>query len=118
MKGVYILKLNLKKNQEIMVGKLGKKMFEKGSYYYVGSSQNNIEKRIQRHFSKEKKLHWHIDYLTTHPLFEVLSVEKLINTSKEKECQTAKELLKKYEPIKGFGCSDCKCQSHLFYHKE
>jgi len=51
MKGIYILKLNLKKNQEIMIGKLGKIFFEKGSYYYVGSSQNNIEKRIERHFS-------------------------------------------------------------------
>jgi len=114
MKGIYILKLNLKKNQEIMIGKLGKIFFEKGSYYYVGSSQNNIEKRIERHFSKEKKLHWHIDYLTTNPAFEAISAEKFINCPKEKECQKAKEFLKKNHQKKGFDCSTAKSVSTSF----
>jgi Uri superfamily endonuclease len=117
MKGVYILKIILKKNQEIIIGKLGKINFKKGNYYYVGSSQNNIDKRIQRHKRKEKKIHWHIDYLTTNAQVEKITAKKFINYLKEKECLEAKKLLKKYEPIKKFGCSDCKCISHLFFSK-
>lgn len=118
MKGVYILKLQLLKNQEILIGKLGKILFQKGNYYYVGSSQNNMEKRISRHMKKEKKIHWHIDYLTTHPEIKAINAKTFINYPKEKECQVSKELMKKYELVKNFGCSDCKCLSHLFYQKE
>jgi Uri superfamily endonuclease len=117
MKGAYLLNLVLKKDSKIIVGKLGLILFKKGFYCYCGSSQNNLEKRIARHKSREKKIHWHIDYLTTNPNFVVASSTKYENYPKAKECELSKELSKKYCSINGFGCSDCKCDSHLFFHK-
>jgi len=115
MKGIYTLELNALKDCEIKVGSLGSINFKKGKYYYVGSSQTNIEKRIERHKRKDKLIHWHIDYLTTNPCFKFLKAKKFINCSKSKECELAKKYVKNYSSIKGFGCTDCKCSSHLFY---
>ena len=64
MKGTYCLIINVKKDVKIKIGKvLGEIEFKKGCYLYVGSAMNSLEKRVQRHLSKDKKKHWHIDYL-------------------------------------------------------
>jgi len=117
MKGAYIITMELKKDAEIVVGKLGSITFKKGIYYYAGSSQNNLEKRVERHKRKEKTKHWYIDYLTTNPEVKIINDKKYVGCLKEKECELAKELSKKCFGIKGFGCSDCRCSSHLFYSK-
>ena len=113
MKGVYCLIINIKKNINIKIGALGKINFKKGIYVYVGSAQNNLEKRILRHYSHDKKVRWHIDYLLENPNVEI---KKAVfkESSKEEECKIAKFLAKLEIPIKGFGSSDCKCPSHLF----
>ncbi|MDD4353164.1 MAG: GIY-YIG nuclease family protein [Candidatus Nanoarchaeia archaeon] len=119
MKGAYVLIFEVLKDCEIIVGKLGLTFFKKGIYYYCGSAQNNLEKRIERHERKEKKIHWHIDYLTTNKNIKMISSEKYENCQKSKECELAQELFKKkYNQIKNFGCTDCKCNSHLFYKNE
>jgi len=63
MKGVYILLINVGKNLRLKIGSLGMINFVNGKYAYVGSAQNNLEKRVERHMSKNKKKFWHIDYL-------------------------------------------------------
>jgi len=112
MKGSYILLIEVSKDQEIQVGKLGKLFFKKGFYVYVGSALNNLEKRIQRHFRSDKKLHWHIDYLLKKA--QILDVYYK-ESNKREECNISKFFNKKIGSISGFGCSDCKCSSHLYY---
>jgi Uri superfamily endonuclease len=112
MKGSYILLIKLKENKIIKIGKLGKLFFKKGFYVYVGSSMNNLEKCISRHLNKDKKIHWHIDYLLEKA--EILEVCLKENTIKE-ECKLANIFKEKLEKVPGFGCSDCKCDSHLCY---
>jgi len=108
-----VLVIGLDKGSEIKVGSLGKTVFEKGDYAYVGSAMNNLEKRIERHESKEKKIFWHIDYLLSSPNAELKKV--FVKPSKEKEeCKIANRLANAGTPVLGFGCSDCKCKSHLF----
>ena len=63
MKGIYILLISIKRNILPKIGALGNIKLAKGTYAYVGSAQNNMEKRIKRHLSKDKRFHWHIDYL-------------------------------------------------------
>ncbi|MFB6215830.1 MAG: DUF123 domain-containing protein, partial [Candidatus Aenigmatarchaeota archaeon] len=46
------------------MGALGKIDFRQGVYVYVGSAMNSVEKRLERHFSDNKKMHWHIDYFS------------------------------------------------------
>lgn len=113
MKGIYILVIELRRNSKIKIGALGKMDFKKGIYVYIGSAQNNLEKRISRHLSKNKKIKWHIDYLLNN---KFVKIKKIFykKAGKIEECKTAKRLLKKEKSISKFGSSDCKCGSHLF----
>jgi len=112
MKGTYTLLIKVSENKKIPVGKLGKINFKKGFYVYVGSALNGLEKRVERHLRKEKKIYWHIDYL----LGEAEIVKVIYaKTDARFECKIAKNLERNLDCIKKFGCSDCGCESHLFY---
>jgi len=112
--GVYILKIKLEKAKSIEVGALGQNDFAAGYYFYAGTAQRNLEARIKRHYSSEKKLHWHIDYLLTQAELESDFVFELPS---EGECFLAQTLKDNggSMPIAGFGASDCSCSSHLIY---
>ena len=115
MKGSYTLLTELEENQDIQIGKLGKISFKKGFYVYVGSALNGLEHRINRHLRTSKKMHWHIDYLLQHA--KIIDVFYKESNNRE-ECMIAKSLDGKLSSIHGFGCSDCSCNSHLFYGSE
>jgi len=112
MKGSYVLIIENKKDQSIKIGSLRNIFFKKGFYAYIGSALNNLEARIKRHLKDDKKLHWHIDYLLKKT--EIKDVFCKESTARE-ECDIANFFNQKLEAIPGFGCSDCKCKSHLFY---
>jgi Uri superfamily endonuclease len=117
MRGIYILIISVMKNIKIKVGSLGKIKFPQGMYAYIGSAQNNLEKRIARHTSKNKKKFWHIDYLLDSSFANVVAVFYK-KSEKSEECNMAKKLTNELSNrkiiIQKFGCSDCKCKSHLF----
>lgn len=110
----YCLIIKLNKNSSIKIGKLGELDFKKGFYVYVGSALNSIDARIRRHLSDEKKLFWHIDYLLA-SLNSTIDEVILERSSEKWECWVAMEISKKGVSVDGFGCSDCRCNSHLFY---
>ena len=113
MKGGYCLIIKLSKTSQIKIGKrLGKIKFKKGYYVYVGSAMNSLIARIERHLSDDKKMHWHVDYL----LKKAEITDVVYNESKRKiECDLSQFISTKAEGIKDFGCSDCECESHLYY---
>ncbi|MEO2117028.1 MAG: DUF123 domain-containing protein [Methanocaldococcus sp.] len=113
-KGTYILKIKLKEGKKIKFGKIDR-FFKKGYYFYVGSAYGNsinLKNRIERHLRDDKKMHWHIDYL-----LKFGKVEEIYITNEKVECEVANEFIKKFDFVENFGCSDCKCKSHLFYLK-
>jgi Uri superfamily endonuclease len=112
-KGIYILVVSVSKDINVNVGALGSVNFEKGVYAYVGSAQNNLEKRIERHLRKTKQKFWHIDYILDDANVKVLKVF-YENAGKSEECKVANKIGERCVPTKGFGSSDCKCKSHLF----
>lgn len=102
------------KKENVQIGKLGSFSFEKGYYVYVGSAKKNIYSRINRHIQADKKQRWHLDYLR--PYLQIQEVQTY--DGKEGECQLFDRLKKRNVgtiPAQGFGSSDCKCVSHLFY---
>ncbi|RLF47255.1 MAG: GIY-YIG nuclease family protein [Thermoplasmata archaeon] len=116
MKGSYLLIMELTRDKNIAVGALGIIHFKKGYYAYVGSAMNSIEKRVERHLRKEKKLRWHIDYL-----LKEAKVEKIYykESQEKEECRIAKIFLSNgFSYVKNFGASDCNCESHLFYAED
>ncbi|OGO05169.1 MAG: hypothetical protein A2Y91_04470 [Chloroflexi bacterium RBG_13_54_8] len=112
MKGVYALLIDLPEPREISVGRLGLVVFPRGVYAYIGSALKGIEARVDRHLRKNKKLHWHIDYLLQQaPVQRVV----LCETEERLECVLAQYLSQEFPSIPGFGSSDCRCDSHLFF---
>lgn len=113
--GCYQLKIKIRKHITLKIGALGLCHFKRGNYIYTGSAMKNLSKRIARHQAKEKKLHWHIDYLLAHPDVEILEVVRHLSKIKE-ECQYNQLLFNHGAeiPVLGFGSSDCSiCPSHL-----
>jgi Uri superfamily endonuclease len=116
MKGVYILAVPLPRRSLMKIGALGFIDFKKGFYVYTGSAMGGLEQRIARHLRKNKKLHWHIDYLLAKAEIKKVLVKE--SNMKTEECSTARKLKDGGgAPVYGFGCSDCKCKSHLFHFK-
>ena len=117
MKGIYVLIVHVSNDVTVHVGALGKLVFEKGLYGYVGSAQSNLEKRVRRHLGKEKRKFWHIDYLLDNPETKVLRVFYK-EADKTEECAIARAIGERGRGIVGFGSSDCICSSHLFRIKD
>jgi Uri superfamily endonuclease len=113
VKGVYVLIVSVDKDIRVNVGALGSVFFERGLYAYVGSAQNDLERRIERHLRKAKKKFWHIDYLLDDDAVRIVKVF-CKEAEKSEECRIARKLSEKGIAVKRFGCSDCGCVSHLF----
>jgi Uri superfamily endonuclease len=115
VRGSYILLIELPKAQIISVGRLKTVSFPGGYYAYVGSAMGGIKGRLGRHLGRNKKTHWHIDYLLEKaPVNEAIICE----TDDRAECAIARALGAQFDAIPRFGSSDCKCDSHLFLASE
>jgi Uri superfamily endonuclease len=113
MKGAYVLVVSVDELACIKVGALGRVSFRRGLYAYVGSGQVGLHKRVARHLRRSKKRFWHIDYLLDSGAANVVRVFWK-DGEKSEECHVAEVLGELGVPIAGFGCSDCRCRSHLF----
>ena len=113
-KGTYILLLNLEEQLNI---KLKNKIFElkEGNYCYVGSAMKNLHQRVGRHISYKEgnyKKHWHIDNL-----LESVEVKMsiLIPDGIYREIDISNKFSNFFIPVKGFGASDLKINSNLYF---
>ncbi len=118
-KGIYCL---IFENQacRLEIGKKGEFSFPAGFHIYVGSALGpGGLKRVTRHINlsrnKNRKPSWHIDYLHLDSSFRLVSAV-CASTSARLECSLASRI--GGDSISGFGCTDCKCGSHLFYRKK
>lgn len=117
--GSYGIVIWLEKDQQIEVGKLGLVDFKEGYYIYVGSALNGqLGNRTLRHTKPAhmKKKHWHIDFFLTHDSTHIDRIF-LIPSQVKYECEVANVFSQDaFYGIKRFGCSDCKCKSHLLFY--
>ncbi|RZN37739.1 MAG: GIY-YIG nuclease family protein [Methanosarcinales archaeon] len=116
-KGIYTLILQLHDDVTREVGRLGVLHLKRGFYAYTGSARGTGGfKRINRHINvlsgKNTTQHWHIDYLLPKTTFRCAVISP---TNQNLECTIAKQIGATCEPIKGFGCTDCSCTSHLHF---
>ncbi len=116
-RGAYCLCVTVDENIGVEVGALGVMAFPRGLYVYIGSALSGFEARILRHVETSRSLRkvtrWHIDYLLKEPEVHIESVYVRI-ADERVECTLAGEVSSRGEPMRGFGCSDCRCASHLF----
>lgn len=112
--GTYVLVFTLADGFHGAVGALGTNHLEPGLYAYVGSARGGLDQRLSRHLSAEKCMRWHIDRLTV--IAQQMKAYEF-QEGKMSECDLA-EWLKTHDAVpmlKGFGCSDCACDTHLFF---
>ncbi|MGD0094390.1 MAG: GIY-YIG nuclease family protein, partial [Planctomycetota bacterium] len=115
--GTYALVLECRDEKRIRIGRIGTLNMRPGFYIYVGSAlgPGGLAGRVLRHARRSKRRRWHVDYLTAATsLVEVW----LARGPQRLECQWARaagRLPGAEVPLKGFGSSDCRCRSHLFF---
>jgi Uri superfamily endonuclease len=121
LRGNYVLVLNAERTFKAQIGSLGEKHLERGIYLYVGSAlgigSTSIESRLERHRTKDKKVFWHIDYLTVRPYIKV-SAAYYVESDSQMECELKKEILERLGgkvALPNFGSTDCRCGGHLIY---
>jgi|Deesub1362A_J573_1020465.scaffolds.fasta_scaffold00008_56 Uri superfamily endonuclease len=112
MKGLYTLVIQVRRTIDIKIGSLGRIKLSPGYYVYIGSGGANVLKRVARHFKREKRLRWHIDYLSMEakPIKAYILLNPLVD-----EASLAEYLGKYLRYIPKFGASDSRYISHLFY---
>jgi Uri superfamily endonuclease len=113
--GTYILLVELASPIAIAVGRLGPIPFDAGVYAYVGSAfgPGGLAARLHRYIVGPRKIHWHIDHLLGRA--EVIGALHRADLER-RECNWARWVgnrAKAHAP--GFGSSDCRCESHLFF---
>ena len=115
--GIYTLIIWLDKEKEIQVGSLGRISFMKGYFAYTGSARGpGGVIRVKRHLDVLSGLNtarrWHIDYLLPDASFEDVVITY---TMQDLECVIAQKIGAELTSIPGFGCTDCRCPSHLHF---
>jgi sugar fermentation stimulation protein A len=120
-KGSYLLLIHLKAKASIEAGALGRLRLNAGHYVYVGSAMGGLRARISRHLRRAGRRgaakHWHLDYLLEK--VNRRSVRGLpIPGVRSLECTLAREVARLADgEVAGFGCTDCRCRSHLCYFR-
>jgi Uri superfamily endonuclease len=116
--GTYILVLQSETSASAQIGRWGCLDVRPGYYLYVGSAlgPGGVLARVSRHCRDLKSKHWHIDYLRE--FTNVVAVWYRYSPNRlEHRWAEGVAKVSGTEPVKGFGCSDCSCESHLFYSR-
>lgn len=112
--GTYSLVVEAAEPVEFEAGALGELDLKEGLYAYTGSARGSGGfGRVERHLRVLRGEHdvrkWHVDHLNVQPDIYPHAVVK----SHAGECEVAEALAERFDGVEGFGCSDCRCGSHL-----
>ena len=115
--GTYALIFSACHTRQLEIGKLGTFALKPGFYIYVGSAfgPGGLKARIDHHRKRTGRPHWHIDYLG--PFLELIETWYTHDPVHREHqwAQTVSGTRATSVPLVGFGSSDCRCKSHLFF---
>ncbi|WP_435097481.1 GIY-YIG nuclease family protein [Halarchaeum sp. P4] len=119
--GTYTLLLSLPADATVTFGAAGERALEAGWYAYTGSAfgpggLSRVERHARVARGEHDVRHWHVDYLTGHPLTDLDAV--YVTEGADRECAVARALDDAGATVPGLGASDCDCESHLAYAPE
>lgn len=111
-RGDYLLILHTEENLETEIGSLGMVRFPAGYYVYIGSAKKDLDQCMARHRRLRKGMHRHIDWFRQKADW-VGCIP--IRTAEDLEHRLADEVSRIADwRIPRFGCTDCRCETHLF----
>lgn len=114
--GTYVLILHAARRAVVTFRRGSSIATRPGYYTYVGSAfgPGGIRARVSRHARTDKRRHWHIDHLTA--VTQVTGAMISYACSRYEHGWAAYlEDMTALEAVAGFGCTDCRCHSHLYY---
>jgi len=119
MKGTYTIIVRNGSEACTAFGRLGRTRLRRGYYLYTGSAlgagSTSLERRLQRHGTRSKRVRWHIDFLTSRPSCRFMGAVYLVS-NKRLECIANESISKEFKllpVLPGIGASDCNCGGHL-----
>lgn len=119
--GTYVLLVRLDRDINIAVRSGSRFALAAALYAYVGSARGpgGLAARLGRHFRRQKRRHWHVDYLLgclSETSADAPASWAICFGDSLAECDLARLVaaVPGCRPVPGFGCSDCACTSHLF----
>jgi Uri superfamily endonuclease len=117
--GTYTLILSSAAEKPIDIGKLGTFPLKPGFYVYVGSAfgPGGLQARIKHHINHSGRPHWHLDYLR--PALSICEAWYTYDQVRREHqwAEIQAQTRGSHTPLPGFGASDCRCPSHLFFYK-
>jgi len=115
--GTYALILFCSRAELVQIGKLGPLELRRGFYVYVGSAlgPGGLRARVAHHQKVSQRPHWHIDYLRPHMRLDRVWYSHHRVRREHQWARLIHALRGASVPAAGFGCSDCKCTTHLFF---
>ena len=120
-KGIYILEIYATNEFRTSIKKFKNIIFPQGYYYYVGSAQKGYTARIKRHLAAKKKIHWHIDHVTSVKSNKITNIYCIENAGRDVEIKLADQLMTKlncHVIAEKFGSSDSpESLTHLVYRQ-
>jgi Uri superfamily endonuclease len=115
--GTYVLVLSSRSTDLIQIGRLSALRLQSGIYVYVGSAlwPGGVRARLAHHLKLSRRPHWHIDYLRAHTRVEEICY--CLDTRRLEHVWAKRIGLAEGAsvPLVGFGSTDCRCESHLFF---
>jgi len=116
--GTYSLILSSSIEKPVTIGRLGTIFLKPGFYVYVGSAfgPGGLKARLNHHFNRSSRPHWHLDYLI--PDLSVYEIWYTYDQVRREHQWAAVHAQSRgaHAPLPGFGASDCRCPSHLFFY--
>jgi Uri superfamily endonuclease len=118
--GTYALVLLSRSNDLIRIGKLGMLHVQPGFYVYFGSAlgPGGVRGRLAHHLQLSSRPHWHIDYLRAHTTIEEIWCCLGRRRREHMWAQKLGRLPDAEVPLAGFGATDCRCESHLYFFRK
>jgi Uri superfamily endonuclease len=113
--GTYALIFSSETDQLIRVGRLGPVHVPRGFLVYIGSAlgPGGVRARVGHHLRISRRPRWHVDYLRARTRLD--EVWYCYDTMRrEHDWAEAMGCQRKTGSIRGFGVSDCRCESHLY----
>jgi Uri superfamily endonuclease len=115
--GTYALILFCPAKKRVQIGRLGLLELSQGFYVYVGSAlgPGGLRARVAHHQKVSQQPRWHIDYLRPHTRLDRLWSYHGRARREHQWARLIHDLKGASAPIAGFGSSDCRCATHLFF---
>jgi len=116
-KGSYLLILESSSHAVITIGKKGCLTLHPGFYVYIGSAlgPGGLRARVSRHSDRDKKQHWHIDYLRPYLQLSAVCYCACSERLEDAWSQQVGAWPEAEVPMKGFGATDRLMSTHLYY---